>query len=113
MLYRNKVTLHLSLAATTVLTFRAAPTNVVTTKSYTIQHCSLFASRVQDALEKLYDVLLPAIWQTHYGVESAPYKAFFKSSYYEIVVENILKEILIGALLILKPNKQKLIPTLV
>ena len=87
--------------------------DIVTSNGYTIQHCSILALKVQDALENLYDVLLPAISETHYGVESAPYKAFFKSSYYETIVEHILDQILVGVPLVPEPNNEKLVPTLV
>ena len=58
------------------------------------------------------DVLQPAISDTHYGTTSPPYQAFFKSSYFEIAVENVLKEISIGAPIKLD-NGKKLVPRLV
>lgn len=58
------------------------------------------------------DVLQPAIWDTHYGATSAPYQAFFKNSLLEIIVENVLKEISIGAPVQFDDGK-KLMPRLV
>lgn len=72
------------------------PNDITKSNGYTIQHCSLLTAQVQNTLENLYDVLPPAIWQTHYGVASAPYQALFKDSYYETVVDDVLSKILIG-----------------
>lgn len=72
------------------------PNDITRSRQYTIQHCSLLTPQVQNALESLYEVLPPAIWATHYGVASAPYQAFFKSSYYEILVDQVLSSISIG-----------------
>lgn len=55
------------------------------------------------------------MWETHYGIESAPYQAFFKSSYYEMIVEGVLRRASIGAPIALDPAKEEelLVPTLV
>lgn len=73
------------------------PNDIAQSNGYNIQHCSLLTPHVQEALGNMYDVLLKAIPDTHYGEASAPYKAWFKSSYYETMVEEILKDVLIGA----------------
>ena len=44
---------------------------------------------------------------------SAPYQAFFKSSYYEILVENILKSVSIGEPITLDSDRNILVPILV
>ncbi len=89
------------------------PNDIVKSNEYTIQHCSLLAPQVQKALESLYDVLPPAIAETHYGITSPPYQAFFKGSYYEIAVEDILRSVFIGAPIPLDSSKELLVPTLV
>ena len=53
------------------------------------------------------------MWETHYGTESALYQAFFKSSYYEIIVEGVLRRVSIGAPIALDPTEQLSVPTLV
>ena len=95
------------------LTSRAAPNDIVKTHDYTIQHCSLLTPMVQTALEDLYNVLQLAIWETHYGITSAPYRAFFKSSYYETVVDQILSSISIGVPIRLESEQRMLVPSLV
>lgn len=64
-------------------------------------------------MENLYDVLPPAIWNTHYGVDNAPYQAFFKSSYYETVVDHVLSSIAIGAPVRLNPDEELHTPGIV
>ena len=91
----------------------AVPNDIVKSHGYTIQHCGQFTFLVQKALENLYDVLLPAISDTHYGVGSAPYQAFFKSSYYETIVEKILEYILFGEAIRLELDKDPVRPHIV
>lgn len=115
MLYLNKVC-WLFLPAMIILTLETAPNDIARSRDYTIQHCSLLTPQVQNALENLYDVLPPAIRDTHYGVASAPYQAFFKSSYYEIIVDGVLSSISIGAPVRLDPldsDNKILMPSLV
>lgn len=101
-------------AETKLLTLLIAPNDIIRNNDYIIQHCSRLGPQVQKALESLYEVLLPAIWETHYGTTSAPYKAFFKNSYYEMVVEGILRSASIGEPLFLNTNdKETLVPRLV
>lgn len=98
---------------TIFLILKPAPNDIVRSNGYIIQQCSLFAPHVQEALENLYDVLPLSIWDTHYGTASAPYQAFFKSSYYETLVDHILSSISIGAPLRLDPDNEILEPSLV
>ena len=91
----------------------AVPNDIVRSHGYTIQHCGQFTPLVQWALENIYDALLPAISETHYGVGSAPYQAFFKSSFYEIIVEKILEYILLGEAIHLELDKQPIRPHIV
>ncbi|KAF6226754.1 hypothetical protein HO173_011747 [Letharia columbiana] len=94
-------------------TAELAPNDITKSNDYTIQHCSLLAPQVQNVLESLYDVLPLAIRETHYGVTSAPYQAFFKNSYYETVVHGILSRVTIGVPLRLDFGKELLVPSLV
>ena len=89
------------------------PNDIVKSNGYTIEQCSQLAPQVQKALESLYDVLPAAIEETHYGITSPPYQAFFKSSYYEIAVEDILRSVFIGAPISLDSSKEILVPILV
>ena len=96
-----------------LLTIGAAPNDIVTSNGYTIQNCGIFASQVQKALSNLHNVLQPAIWDTHYGVASAPYQAFFKSSLYETFVGHALSSISIGSAVFLDDTKELVTPNLV
>ena len=106
----------LFLPAMIILTLATASNDIDRSRDYTIQHCSLGTPQVQTALDNLYDVLPLAIWDTHYGVTSAPYRAFFKSSYYETIVDRVLSSISIGAPIRpdpLDPGNENLMPSLV
>lgn len=89
------------------------PNDMIQSNNYIVQHCSLLAPQVQKVLESLYEVLAPAIWETHYGVTSAPYQAFFKNSYYETLVEEVLRSISFGAALHLESDNKIHVPSLV
>ena len=91
----------------------AVPNDIVKSHGYTIQHCGQLTPLVQGALENIYDVLLLAISDSHYGVDSAPYQAFFKSSYYETIVEKILVYILLGEAIRLDLDKDPIRPQIV
>lgn len=95
------------------MTIQTAPNDIIQSHDYTIQHCSLLAPQVRNALESLYDVLPPAIWQTHYGVASAPYRAFFKDSYYETIVDHVLSSISLGVPIRQDSEPKILMPSLV
>ncbi|KAK0510454.1 hypothetical protein JMJ35_006886 [Cladonia borealis] len=80
---------------------------------YSIYHCDTNTALVQQDLDLIWAALQPVLLDTHLGTASPAYRAFFKDSIYNTLVDEIISNVTTGAPLLKKNSPSPNSPLIV